>query len=225
MSGPSLSVLRIIGTGDPLLFEHLLADHGLQVLGMADDEPLNKAVTEGVVAAIATTLTEDVHDYAELSPHQERLKALAESLGYVVGLMEWNAQLDMGGGQMNPQTARWYMLAKKLMRVAPQDPSVQLLQKLVTQLDNLEARAARDPSMAQNLVPQLTNNVRMLVVQLVKQYPVNEGLNQHPGTEYDPLLMKLRHPQGDEEEQQQQPDPNAQQQDPNAAGGQPPPAQ
>jgi hypothetical protein len=134
MNKPSLSVLRIIGAADPSLFDRFLQVEHLHIIGCTDPSLLHKAVQEEIVTAIASTLTEDAYTHVELNPRQQRLKALAEDLGYIVTVVE--------------------------------------------------------------------------------------GLEQHPGTEYDPIAIPLRHPHKDDEEQE-----DAQPEDQEQAAPPPAPAQ
>lgn len=82
-----LAVLEILAVSDPAVFEAELSKIGLVVTGMVDEDPLNKRVQEERITAMATTLTDDIHEYLD----DKQLKAyiqLAEDYGYYVGLSE-----------------------------------------------------------------------------------------------------------------------------------------
>lgn len=83
MTKPSVDVMRIAAV-DPALFEHLMARSGLRVVRRNND-PLSTNVQTESVMAVASAITEDIHEPVQLSPHRKQLKDLAEKqLGYVV---------------------------------------------------------------------------------------------------------------------------------------------
>lgn len=101
---PSLNVMGIVAISDPPLFEHMMAQEGLRIVGVQSDDPLEMSVQEEAVTAIASTLTEDIHEPIELTRRQHSLKRLAENVGYVVALEEGLDQ--MPGSDCNPVKAK-----------------------------------------------------------------------------------------------------------------------
>src|SRR4051812_48462410 len=79
---PSLKVMTI-ATADPALFESLMGQAGFR-LARRNNDPFNTQVQEESVQAVASTMIEDNYFGIKLDPYRRKLKALAESRGYVV---------------------------------------------------------------------------------------------------------------------------------------------
>ncbi len=83
----TLSVLKI-AAADSTLFEHLVNQTGLQIVGARNDDPLESTVQSEAIEAMASTITESIYDRVQLSPQHKAVKQLAESLGYIVAVSE-----------------------------------------------------------------------------------------------------------------------------------------
>lgn len=85
---PSIDALEILAVSDPVTFEGLLYDAGLQIEGRMDDDPLNKNVQCESISAIASEITEDIHDFVDINPIVLEYKKLAEDYGYIVSFLD-----------------------------------------------------------------------------------------------------------------------------------------
>ena len=62
---PSIEAMEILAVSDQPVFESLMEHIGLRVEGKVNGDPLEKRVQTESIAAIATEITEDAHDYIE----------------------------------------------------------------------------------------------------------------------------------------------------------------
>lgn len=81
----TIELLKILAVSDPVVFENALNEVGLTILGRAKEDTLAPEVMAEQVAAIASEITEDRHDYADASNFTIAAKKLAEDYGYIVG--------------------------------------------------------------------------------------------------------------------------------------------
>lgn len=85
---PTLRAMQIMAISDRPLFEHLMKQIGLDVVGMVNTDPLQKETQVESVEAIASVITENRHDFVELNPELAAIKKAAEKLGYIVAVNE-----------------------------------------------------------------------------------------------------------------------------------------
>lgn len=81
---PSKFAMEILAVSDQPVFESLMAHIGLPITGRVNQDPLAKGISEDLVAAVATEITEDVDNFVEADPRLHAYKELAEDYGYVV---------------------------------------------------------------------------------------------------------------------------------------------
>lgn len=77
----------MIAAADPILFEHLMEQNGLKV-HKRDTDPLRNTVQAESIRAIASMITEDIHTRAILDSTRQRLKTIAEKMGYLVETLQ-----------------------------------------------------------------------------------------------------------------------------------------
>jgi len=82
----NLSTLKILAESDPAVFADAIETFGIKVVGVKDNDPLNKRIQQESIVAMASVITEDVNDDAEFTPLQKAIKAIAEENGYIVSL-------------------------------------------------------------------------------------------------------------------------------------------
>lgn len=97
---PSFRVLALIARSDPRLFEHHLKQAGLTIVGEKNYDPLRNEMQAEAVHSIASGMTEDADDQLVMTPHQRKLRNLADDCGFLVGLTEGMDQ--MAGTWPNP---------------------------------------------------------------------------------------------------------------------------
>jgi hypothetical protein len=95
---PSLSVMNIAASGDPALFEHLMGRLGLRLVRRNDD-PLQTQVQEEAVQAIASVISEGIHERVKLDRYRRHLKEIAEKTGYIVVIENFGD--EMGGDEVD----------------------------------------------------------------------------------------------------------------------------
>ena len=100
MKKPSLGVMEIVAVADRSLFEHLMQGVGLQVVGFNDGDPLRSSIQSESVTAIASIITEDIHETNIIDPYRRQVKTMAEELGYIVAIDEGLDQFP--GSDPNP---------------------------------------------------------------------------------------------------------------------------
>jgi hypothetical protein len=96
----SLRVIEIIAKGDPLLFEHIIAEDRLCVIGIRNLDPLDNSIQAESVESLAATLTEDVDDFVDTTPRQQAIIKMAGRLGYILTIDEGMDQQP--GTDVNP---------------------------------------------------------------------------------------------------------------------------
>lgn len=85
-SSPTLGALEILATSDRAVFEHVMDDIGLPILGIRRADPLNTQALPEDIESIAAELTESADEFADLDPYLAAVKQLAEALGFIVGI-------------------------------------------------------------------------------------------------------------------------------------------
>jgi hypothetical protein len=110
-----LRIARLFANSDQALFNHCLSEAGLAIVGKRGRDPLRKNVQPSTILAMASAMTEDIHDLVELTPHQRALRTIAEQAGYVVALAEGLNQ--MPGTLPTP--------IRSLLRAEPEPPPEQ----------------------------------------------------------------------------------------------------
>ncbi len=87
----SLKVMKIIANSDPTLFEHLLKDEGLRIVGLHANDPLEHSVQSESVEAIASVINDDeICHPNQFTQRQQSFKRLAEDLGYIIALEDFH---------------------------------------------------------------------------------------------------------------------------------------
>lgn len=88
MQNLSLAAITIIAKSDQRLFNQILLDEGLTIIGTVNDQPLDKTIMAEEISSIASTITNDIDDQVEMTKRQAKLKDLAENFGYIVAVQE-----------------------------------------------------------------------------------------------------------------------------------------
>jgi len=88
MARDPFSVLRVLAGSDPKVFAEEIKRFGLKVVGFKSTDPLKTRVQSESVAAIASTITEDVDTDKDLHPATVRAMQIAEDYGYIVKVLE-----------------------------------------------------------------------------------------------------------------------------------------
>jgi len=83
---PSIGAIELLATTDANVFEHVMSSIGLPILGVRDDDPLQKTALPEDIEAMASELTESADEYHDLDPYLASIKDLAEALGYIVSI-------------------------------------------------------------------------------------------------------------------------------------------
>lgn len=83
-----IETLRILATSDQEVFAEAINSFGMEVVGTKNMDPLEKRVQVESIEAMASVITEDINDDAELTPAQSAIRKIAEDVGLIVALCE-----------------------------------------------------------------------------------------------------------------------------------------
>lgn len=84
---PSLAAIEL-SANDRELFEYLLENEGITVLGQYDPLSLDKCNSRQHINSIACYITDDINTNTDITPRQRKIINIAERCGYIVGLSE-----------------------------------------------------------------------------------------------------------------------------------------
>lgn len=84
----TIEMLEILAVSDEAVFENALNQVGLTIMGRTNTDPLQKETLAEQVGAIASEITEDRHDYVDVSRLTLEAKKLAEDYGYIIGFID-----------------------------------------------------------------------------------------------------------------------------------------
>jgi hypothetical protein len=80
--------LTILADSDPRLFAETIRQYGLEVIGLKNNDPLEKQVQLETIESMASVITESIDENEELHPTILAIKQLAEARGYIVRLID-----------------------------------------------------------------------------------------------------------------------------------------
>ena len=84
----NIDTLRILANSDQDVFAETITSFGMKVIGTKSDDPLEKRVEMESVEAMASIITEDVNDNADMTPAQISIQEIANEVGLIISLCE-----------------------------------------------------------------------------------------------------------------------------------------
>ena len=80
----NIESLRILAKSDKRVFAETISSFGMKVIGAKTSDPLDKQIQEESITAMASIITEDINDNADLTPAQVAIKKMAGEVGLIV---------------------------------------------------------------------------------------------------------------------------------------------